>query len=74
MLTVKISSRKIFQEMGIYDSENKMDPGVQLSLPWGYIHVYDKNKTEIIVKQVYWHLSQVSGERLQDHWSSGFLT
>ena len=24
----------------------------------------------ILVKQVYWYISQVSGERLQDHWSS----
>ena len=23
----------------------------------------------IIVKQVYWYISQISGERLQDHWS-----
>ena len=27
----------------------------------------------ILVKQEYWYISQVSGERLQDHWSSGFL-
>ena len=27
----------------------------------------------ILVKQVYWYISQVSGERLQDHWSSGCL-
>ena len=27
----------------------------------------------ILVKQVYWYISQVSGERLQDHWSSGFI-
>ena len=27
----------------------------------------------ILVKQIYWYIiSQVSGERLQDHWSSGF--
>ena len=25
-----------------------------------------------IVKQVYWYISQISGERLQDHWSSDF--
>ena len=24
----------------------------------------------IIVKQVYWYISQISGEHLQDHWSS----
>ena len=27
----------------------------------------------ILVKQVYWYISRVSGERLQDHWSSGFF-
>ena len=27
----------------------------------------------ILVKQIYWYISQVSGERLQDHWSSGFF-
>ena len=25
----------------------------------------------IIFKQVYWYMQQISGERLQDHWSSG---
>ena len=28
----------------------------------------------ILVIQVYWYISQVSGERLQDHWSSGFTS
>ena len=28
----------------------------------------------ILVKQVYWYISQVSGERLQDHWSSGLIS
>ena len=27
----------------------------------------------IQVKHIYWYTSRVSGERLQDHWSSGFL-
>ena len=27
----------------------------------------------IIFKYVYWHMKQISGERIQDHWSSGFL-
>ena len=26
----------------------------------------------IIFKHVYWHMQQFSGERLQDHWFSGF--
>ena len=25
----------------------------------------------IIFKQVYWYMQQISGERLQDYWSSG---
>ena len=28
----------------------------------------------IIFKYVYWYMKQISGERLQDHWSSGFLS
>ena len=27
----------------------------------------------ILVKQVYWYISRVSGECLQDHWSSGII-
>ena len=27
----------------------------------------------IIFKHVYWYMQQISGERLQDHWSSCFL-
>ena len=27
----------------------------------------------IIIKHVYWYLQQISGERLQDHWSSGLF-
>ena len=27
----------------------------------------------IIFKHVYWYMQQISGERLQDHWSSGFF-
>ena len=26
----------------------------------------------IIFNYVYWYMKQISGERLQDHWSSGF--
>ena len=26
----------------------------------------------ILFKYVYWHMKQISGERLQDHWSSFF--
>ena len=27
----------------------------------------------IIFKYVYWYMKQISGERLQDNWSSGFF-
>ena len=27
----------------------------------------------IIFKHVYWYMQQISGERLQDYWSSGLL-
>ena len=27
----------------------------------------------IIFKHVYWYMLQISGERLQDHWSSGLI-
>ena len=27
----------------------------------------------IIFKYVYWYMKQISGERLQDHWSSGYV-
>ena len=27
----------------------------------------------IIFKHVYWYMQQISGERLQDHWSSGLI-
>ena len=41
-----------------------MGQGLYLSLHWGY--------NTIIFKHVYWYMQQISGERLQDHWSSGF--
>ena len=28
----------------------------------------------IIFKHVYWYMQQISGERLQDHWSSGCIS
>ena len=28
----------------------------------------------IIFKYVYWYMKQISGERLQDHWSSVFFS
>ena len=28
----------------------------------------------VIFKHVYWYMQQISGEHLQDHWSSGLLS
>ena len=43
----------------------------KLTLPWSYIHTCIH--MNIIVKQIYWYISQISGERLLDHWSSGYI-
>ena len=58
---------KLANGLNLYDLKKKLTPEAALTLPWGYIH------NTILVKQVYWYISQVSGERLQDHWSSGFI-
>ena len=47
--------------------KKKLTPGGILTLSWGYIHVYD-----LYSETRNWYISQTSGERLQDHWSSGF--
>ena len=61
-------------------SEKIWTPGVCLPPPRGNIHVYYSDiqrsgviymYSTILVKQVYWYISRVSGELLQDHWSSG---
>ena len=56
--------------LNLYDLKKKLTPGVILTLP-RVIYIY----ITIIVKQVYWYMyiSQVSGERLQDHGSYGFI-
>ena len=56
---------KLVNGVKFYDLKKKLTPGVALTRPWGYIHV-DYHSS--------WYISQVSGERLQDHWSSGFNT
>ena len=46
------------------DFEIEINPRGYLDCPVViYIYMY--------VKQIYWYISQISGERLQDHWSSG---
>ena len=59
---------KLANGLKFYDLKKKLTPGVALTRPWGYIHVcYHSRQT------IYWYISQVSGERLQDHWSSCLL-
>ena len=52
----------------MYGFENEIDTR-------GYsdpvLGLYTYTFMNIIVKQIYWYISQISGERLQDHWSSG---
>ena len=56
---------KLANGQNFYDLK-KTTPEVALTLPWGYIHVYYySSQTNSLV-------SRVSGECLQDHWSSGF--
>ena len=45
----------------------KLTTGVHQSLPRGYIHEY------VHISQTSLLVYQISGERLQDHWSSGYL-
>ena len=59
------TSRKLANGQNIYDSENKID-----SMGSSGIYMY----MIIIVKQVYWYIFQISGERLQNHWSSGYVS
>ena len=48
--------------------KKKLTPEGILTLSWGYILKYD------LYSQVYWYISQISGERLQEHWSSDLKT
>ena len=53
------ASRKLANGQNIEDSEKRKGQGLHLEL------------NTIIFKHVYWYMQQISGERLQDHWSSG---
>ena len=42
---------------------------------WTDLHVCLLTKSsQGVVYKVYWYISQISGERIQDHWSSGYIT
>ena len=55
------TSRKLAHEQNIDYSEQRKWHKAALGL------------NTIIFKHVYWYMQQISGERLQDHWSSGLL-
>ena len=59
------TSKKRTNGQKIYVSENKID--LKGSCALGIYNMY----MSIIDKQVYWYISQMSDERLQNHWSSG---
>ena len=59
------ASRKLANGRNIEDSEKKNGPRA-LSAPALELNT-------IIFKHVYWYMQQISGERLQAHWSSGIL-
>ena len=68
MLLMGKMSRNWANGQNIYDSGKKVTPWVHLFLTLSHTYMY----MTIIVKPVYWYVSQISDERSQDHWSSGF--
>ena len=60
------ANRKLANGQNIEDSEKRKWPK-GLSAPALELNT-------IIFKHVYWYMQLISGERLQDHWSSGFLS
>ena len=62
------TSRKLACGQNIYEFEKEIDPRGYSDRVLGAIYMY----MTFIVEQVYWYISQISGEHLQDHWSSGF--
>ena len=60
------ANRKLANGQNIEDSEKRKWPK-GLSAPALELNT-------IIFKHVYWYMQLISGERLQDHWSSGLIT
>ena len=71
--TVKLTLKgKTFRKWAsgqiIYEFEKEINPSGYSDPVLGlYIYMF----MTFVVKQAYWCISQISGERLQDHWSSG---
>ena len=59
------ANRKLANGQNIEDSEKRKWPK-GLSAPALELNT-------IIFKHVYWYMQLISGERLQDHWSSGYI-
>ena len=57
------ASRKLANGQNIEDSEKRKSPRASSALALVL--------NTMIFKHVYWYMQQISGERLQDHWSSG---
>ena len=60
------ASRKLANGQNIDYSEKENGPRASSAPALGL--------NSIIFKHVYWYMLQISGERLQDHWSSGCYT
>ena len=58
------ANRKLANGQNIEDSEKR-------KWPKG-LSAFALELNTIIFKHVYWYMQLISGERLQDHWSSGF--
>ena len=54
--------------MNFYVLKKTLTPGVILTLAWGYVQAIT-----ILESNKFIYVYQVSGERLQDHWSSGLV-
>ena len=62
------ASRKLANGQNIDYSENKEENGPRAS------SAPTLGLNTIIFKHVYWYIKQISGERLQDHWSSCYIS
>ena len=62
------ASRKLANGQNIDYSENNEENGPRAS------SAPTLGLNTIIFKHVYWYMQQISGERLQDHWSSCLYT
>ena len=60
------ASRKLANGQNIDYSEKENGPRASSAPALGL--------NTIIFKHVYWYMQQISGERLQDHWSSGLVS